>query len=71
MISKPMVHSTQIVHLSYITSTWASSPSGTIECVQNDFWAYGTLAQTMHLACTDTNTVSKWEEARFHMTHVT
>jgi hypothetical protein len=23
-------------------STWASSPSGTIECVQNDFWAYGT-----------------------------
>ena len=23
-------------------STWASSPSGTIRCVQNDFWAYGT-----------------------------
>jgi hypothetical protein len=22
--------------------TWASSPSGTIMCVQNDFWAYGT-----------------------------
>ena len=29
------------------------------------------LAQTMHLSCTDTNTVSKWREVRFHMTHVT
>ena len=25
------------------TSTWASSPSGTIECVQNDFWASGSF----------------------------
>jgi hypothetical protein len=23
-------------------STWAPSPSGTIRCIQNDFWAYGT-----------------------------
>ena len=29
------------------------------------------LAQTMHLSCTDTNTVSNWTEMRFHMTHVT
>jgi hypothetical protein len=29
------------------------------------------LAQTMHLSCTDTNTVSKWIETRFHMTNVT
>jgi hypothetical protein len=29
------------------------------------------LAQTMHLSCTDTNTVSKWTKTRFHMTHVT
>ena len=29
------------------------------------------LAQTMHLSCTDTNTVSKQKEVRFHMTHVT
>jgi hypothetical protein len=29
------------------------------------------LAQTMQLSCTDTNTVSKWTETRFHMTHVT
>jgi hypothetical protein len=29
------------------------------------------LAQTMHLYCTDTNTVSKWIEPRFHMTNFT
>ena len=29
------------------------------------------LAQILHLSCTDTNTVSKWTETRFHMTHVT
>jgi hypothetical protein len=29
------------------------------------------LVQTAHLSCTDTNTVSKWTETRFHMTDVT
>ena len=29
------------------------------------------LAQTMHLPCADSNTVSKQTEIRFHMTHVT
>jgi hypothetical protein len=29
------------------------------------------LTQTEHLSCTDTNTVSKQIEMRFHMTHVT
>jgi hypothetical protein len=29
------------------------------------------LAQTMHLSCTDTNTIFKWNEVKFHMTHVT
>jgi hypothetical protein len=29
------------------------------------------LAQSMHLSCTDTNTVSKPTETRFDMTHVT
>jgi hypothetical protein len=29
------------------------------------------LAQTVHLSCIDTNTVSKWKELRFIMTHVT
>jgi hypothetical protein len=29
------------------------------------------LAQTVHLSCTDTNTVSKQNEIRFDMTHIT
>jgi hypothetical protein len=29
------------------------------------------LAQTMHLSCADTNTISKWTKTRFHVTHVT
>jgi hypothetical protein len=29
------------------------------------------LVQTVHLSCTDTNTVSKRTETRFHTTHVT
>jgi hypothetical protein len=29
------------------------------------------LAQTVHLSYTDTNTVSKRTEMRFHLTHVT
>jgi hypothetical protein len=45
-------------------STWASSPS-TIGCVQNNFWAYDTLAQTVHLSCTDTKPVSKRIKTRF------
>ena len=29
------------------------------------------VAQTVHGSCTDTNTVSKWKEVRFLMTHFT
>jgi hypothetical protein len=29
------------------------------------------LVQTVHLSCSDTNTVSKWTKTRFHTTHVT
>jgi hypothetical protein len=29
------------------------------------------LAQTVQLACTDNDTVSKWTEMTFHMTHIT
>jgi hypothetical protein len=29
------------------------------------------LAQIVHLSSTDTNTISKWTNPRFHMTHVT
>jgi hypothetical protein len=28
------------------------------------------LALTVHLSCTDTNTISEQTETRFHMTHV-
>jgi hypothetical protein len=27
--------------------------------------------QTLHLSCTNTNTVSKWTKTRFHTTHIT
>jgi hypothetical protein len=49
-------------------STRASSPRGPIECVQNDFYAYVCSVQTMHLCCTNTNTISKRTKTRFHMT---
>ena len=29
------------------------------------------LGQTVHLSCTEANTVSKWTKTRFHTTHVT
>jgi hypothetical protein len=52
-------------------STLASSSRSTVGCIQKDFWASGSLAQTVQLSCTDTNTISKRTEIRFHMTHVT
>jgi hypothetical protein len=52
-------------------STWASSPRSTIGCNQNNFWAYGTLAQIVQLSCTYNNTISKWTEMRFYIIHVT
>jgi hypothetical protein len=29
------------------------------------------LAQTVHLSCVEINTISKWTEASFYLTHVT
>jgi hypothetical protein len=29
------------------------------------------LVQIVDLSCTDTNTISKWTETRFYMTHIT
>jgi hypothetical protein len=43
-------------------------PSGVSKMISNPMVR---LAQTMHLSYTDTNTVSKWTETRFDMTHVT
>jgi hypothetical protein len=51
--------------------TWASSTMSNIECIQNDLWADGTFCANCAPICTDTNTVSKQKEERFHMTHVT
>jgi hypothetical protein len=51
--------------------TWASSPRSTIGYVQNDPEPMVCLVQTVHLSCTDTNTISKWTEMRFDMTQVT
>jgi hypothetical protein len=32
-------------------STWPTSCRSTIVCVQNDFWAYGTLGANVHQSC--------------------
>jgi hypothetical protein len=127
MVSEPMVHSAQTVHL-YCTDTntiskrtetrfhLTHSSRTLIWCVQDDFRAYGTSgtnhapilcqdyhylqtdsnkvrlepndlgvslgssktnsepmvhsAQTVHLYCTDTNTVSKQTKTRFYTTHL-
>jgi hypothetical protein len=125
MISKPVVNSAQIMHLSCVklalspsrlnrASTWASSFRNSIKRVKNDFWAYGTFsancapilhrhwhyiqidrnvirrhqgvpsgaskmisepmvrsAQTVHLSCVKTSTISKWTESSFHLSLVT
>ena len=78
-----MVHSTQNVHLSCIKiSTMFEKdqnelpleprhlvvPSGVSKMISE--WMVR-LAQTVHLSCTDTNTMSKDKEVRFHLTHVT
>jgi hypothetical protein len=43
-------------------------PSGTSKMISKPMIR---LAQTWHLYCTDTKTVSKQKEVRFDMTHVT
>ena len=77
----PMVCLVQTLHLSCVkitlssnwlkrASTWASSPSSTIGCIQNDLCAYGTFgANRAPILCQD-YTISKWTEMSFHLTHV-
>jgi hypothetical protein len=43
-------------------------PSGVSEMISEPIVR---LAQTLHLSCIDTNSISEWTEMRFHMTHVT
>jgi hypothetical protein len=45
--------------------TWASSSSNSIECIENNFLAYGTFAEPVHLSCTCINIVSKSSEMTF------
>jgi hypothetical protein len=52
-------------------SAWATSLRSTIRCLQNDFWAFSTLAQTLHLSSAENNTISKWFKTSFHLSHIT
>jgi hypothetical protein len=52
-------------------SIWASSPRSTIRCVQIIYEAMVHLPRTVHLSCTETNTVSKRTETSFHLSLVT
>jgi hypothetical protein len=83
MISEPMVHSKQTVHLSCI-KICTISKTDRIELPLEPFKlgvpsdASRTISeptvhseQNMHLSCTDTNTISQWTKTRFHMTNVT
>jgi hypothetical protein len=75
-----MVHSTKTTHLSSIRISTISKqtklsldphhlgvPSGVSNVI---FEQMVRLAQTMHLSCIDSYTLSKEKEVRFHMTHV-
>ena len=83
MISKPMVHLAQTMHLSCTDTNPVSKqkeseiprdpchlgvPSGVSKMIVEPMVR---STQTVHLSCTDTNTVSKENEVRFHMTNVT
>jgi hypothetical protein len=50
--------------------TWASSPGVSLGASKTTFEPMVHLAQTVHLSCTNTNTVSKRIKTRFHMTQV-
>jgi hypothetical protein len=51
--------------------TWASSPKNTIRCVQKISEPKVRVTQTVHLSCTNTNTVSKQTETIFHKALIT
>jgi hypothetical protein len=63
MISEPIVQlaQTDMTHVTLELSGASKMVSDPMVC----------LGQTMHLSCTNTNTVSKWIKMRFDMTHVT
>jgi hypothetical protein len=54
-----------------LDSMWPTSPSSSIVCVSRIISEHVLRsAQTVHLCCTDTNTISKRTEMRLHMTHI-
>jgi hypothetical protein len=52
-------------------STWPTSPRSSTGCIQNNFWAYGTFDQTLHLSCLKISTLSERTKMRFHLSLVT
>jgi hypothetical protein len=81
MISEPMVHLTQIMHLSCVKISTISKrtmlsleprhlgvPSGVSKPISEPMVRF---AQTIHLSCTDTNSISEQKEVRIDMTHIT
>jgi hypothetical protein len=48
-------------------STWPTSPRCSIRCVQNDFWAYERLVQTVHLSWVKISAISKRIKTSYHL----
>jgi hypothetical protein len=59
------------VHLKQFLSASKIILHEAIECVQKISELTVRMAQTMHLSCTETNTIYKRTERKFYMTHVT
>jgi hypothetical protein len=73
VIFEPMVHLAQTMHQTDrnelpLEPHHLGVPSGVSKMI---FEPIVCLAQTVELSNTDTNTVSKWTDARFHMIHDT
>jgi hypothetical protein len=80
MISEPMVHSTQTMHISCVKistiSKWTKISlephhlGVSLAASRKISKPMVRLAHTVHQSSTGMNTVSKQKEVRFHMTHV-
>jgi hypothetical protein len=51
--------------------TWASSPTSTVWCVQNDFWAYCMFGAKRAPSLHRTNTLFRRTRMKFHKNHIT
>jgi hypothetical protein len=83
IISEPLVHLTQTVHLSCVKINTISKhtendfpldlhhlgvPSRAPKAISEPMVH---LAQTVHLSCFEINTISKWTKTSFHLTNIT